>query len=181
MLSRCNYKVFYRQKGFNLLELLVVLGILAITLGVLVPSGKNMLEKSRLIGATNETYSALLYTRNEATRLRVDAKLCFIESAMATVCANKETKLLGIFVTEKDKPKKLLPNNYEIEEKVSLSFVGVKKEEPIQIGFASLGNRQSRDEDVYLEITTDSLTRQIEICFNGRIVIREKQDVSECR
>lgn len=63
MLNLRNKNTLLKQKGFNLLELLVVLGLLAITLGVFIPSGQNMLKKSRLISTTNQVYSALLALR----------------------------------------------------------------------------------------------------------------------
>lgn len=95
MLTHRNTKNFSPQQGFNLLELLVVLGLIALTLGVLVPSGQAMLEKSRLVSATNAAYSALLYTRNDATRLKTDARLCFITSKTATQCTQDASDLLG--------------------------------------------------------------------------------------
>ncbi|WP_027847967.1 prepilin-type N-terminal cleavage/methylation domain-containing protein [Marinospirillum minutulum] len=178
MLTHRNTKNFSPQQGFNLLELLVVLGLIALTLGVLVPSGQAMLEKSRLVSATNAAYSALLYTRNDATRLKTDARLCFITSKTATQCTQDASVLLGTF-TVNDTDQKL-EQHHEINEQISLVFKGV---EDNKIEFESRGNRKPSDEnkDVYLEISTEKLKRQVEVCFNGRVRIREILDKSECR
>src|SRR5690554_2993298 len=140
-----NTKNFSPQQGFNLLELLVVLGLIALTLGVLVPSGQAMLEKSRLISATNAAYSALLYTRNDATRLKTDAKLCFITTKTATQCTQDASNLLGTFTGSDSDQKR--EQHHEINEQISLVFKGVEDNE---IEFESRGNRKPSDEDVYL-------------------------------
>lgn len=177
MLTHRNTKNFSPQQGFNLLELLVVLGLIALTLGVLVPSGQAMLEKSRLVSATNAAYSALLYTRNDATRLKTDARLCFITSKTAKQCTQDASDLLGTF-TVNDTDQKL-EQHHEINEQISLVFKGV---EDNKIEFESRGNRKNSDnKDVYLEISTEKLKRQVEVCFNGRVRIRETLDKSECR
>ena len=179
MLTFCTAKNDSKQQGFNLLELLVVLGLIALTFGVLLPSGQAMLEKSRLIAATNEVYSALLYTRNDATRLKTNAMFCFITSKTATQCTQDASDLLGTF-TGIDTDQKL-EQHHEINELISLVFKGV---EGSKIEFESRGNRKNSDDnykDVYLEISTEKLKRQVEVCFNGRVRIREILDKSECR
>ncbi|GLR63700.1 prepilin-type N-terminal cleavage/methylation domain-containing protein [Marinospirillum insulare] len=158
------------QQGFNLLELLVVLGLLAITLGVLLPSGKAMLEKSRLVSATNDVFSALLFTRNEAVRLKENASLCFISSPSATACGTQETDYLGVFVNDQ------LKRNYPTEDQAKLTFNGALDN---QIKFFELGNREASDADVFIEVAVGNLKKQIDVCFNGRIAIRKQKN--ECK
>lgn len=167
-----------RQQGFNLLELLVVLGLLAIIFGVAMPAGQAMIERGRLISVTNEVYGALLYTRNEATRLRRDYRLCFVNSATATSCSSTPTNRLGAFAANGNNL--TLNRVFDLTPNTSLSFVGVSNH---QLNFQRLGNRQAGIDNgaVYLQATAGSRNKLVEVCFNGRIVIRETNDSSECQ
>ncbi|NLW05958.1 MAG: prepilin-type N-terminal cleavage/methylation domain-containing protein [Pseudomonadaceae bacterium] len=180
MLNLRNKNTLLKQKGFNLLELLVVLGLLAITLGVFIPSGQNMLKKSRLISTTNQVYSALLFTRNEATRLKTPAKLCFIQTETATNCTDEVTNLLGIFVKNLSDDNLTLKKSIVITEQATVVFKGVLGN---YIEFYNLGNRQASISNaaVFLEVTVENIKRQVEICFNGRNQIRKKLNLSECK
>lgn len=170
MPTYCYKRVNSKQQGFNLFELLIVLGLTALTLGVLLPSGQKMLEKSRLISTTNEVYSALLFTRNEALRLRAKASLCFVSSPTATSCGTEAAEFLGVFVEDSHK------RSYPIAEQANLAFYGAAAN---QIKFFQLGNREASEADVYIEVTVGEFKKQIDICFNGRISIRKEQ--SECK
>jgi len=177
MQPSCDTPVYSKQQGFNLLELLVVLGLMAITLGVLVPSGQELVEKSRLISATNTTYTALLYTRNEATRLKNTTLFCFINSPADSECSDTFSGLLGT-LSKKEGDELKLKLSHEITSQVNLTFKGVEAK---KIEFESRGNRKNSDKAVYLEVSTEKHKRQIEVCFNGRVLIRETLNKSECK
>lgn len=165
-----------QQQGFNLLELLVVLGLIAVIVGVAMPAGQAMIERGRLTAITNEVYGALLYTRNEATRLRRDYRLCFVSNATATSCTSSATSRLGVFAVSDSNL--TLSRVFDLTPNTSLSFEGVTNH---QLNFQRLGNRQSSNDDVYLEATSGAQSRQVEVCFNGRIVIRETNNTTECQ
>jgi type IV fimbrial biogenesis protein FimT len=55
-------------RGFTLIELMVTIAILAITLGLAVPSFQEFVARNRLAAATNELVSALALARSEAVK-----------------------------------------------------------------------------------------------------------------
>lgn len=57
-----------RQSGFNLVEMMTALVVLAVSLSVGVPSAQNIVGKNRLAGAAEEAYSNLRLLRAEAVR-----------------------------------------------------------------------------------------------------------------
>lgn len=60
------------NNGFTLLELMVTLAILAIVLGVGVPSMLDMARSMRLQGAAQESYALLQFARSDALRANAD-------------------------------------------------------------------------------------------------------------
>lgn len=64
------------QKGFTLIELMVTLAILAIVLGMAIPSFSSMLQDSRVSSLGSELQGALLLARSEAIKRRQDVVLC---------------------------------------------------------------------------------------------------------
>lgn len=56
-------------KGFTLIELMVTIAILAIILGIGVPSFQTLIERNRVSTASNKLFSALTTARSEAIKL----------------------------------------------------------------------------------------------------------------
>lgn len=65
-----------RQAGFTLIELMVALAVLAIVLGIGVPSFQNIMERNRAASQTNELLGALQATRSEAIRRNATHRFC---------------------------------------------------------------------------------------------------------
>ncbi len=61
--------------GFTLVELLVTVSVLAIILGVAVPSMQSMIERSRITGASERLLADLQFMRSEAIKLNSDITL----------------------------------------------------------------------------------------------------------
>ncbi len=57
-----------RQNGFTLIELMVTIIVLAILASMAIPSFTNMMEKQRLINATEAIYSDMQNARSEAVK-----------------------------------------------------------------------------------------------------------------
>ena len=70
------------QRGFTLLELLVVISVLAILVGIGVPGLRELLLNNRQAGAVNELVAALQLARSEAITRNVAAP------AVVSVCAS---------------------------------------------------------------------------------------------
>ncbi|MCY1359607.1 Chthon cassette protein D [compost metagenome] len=71
----CSSGVFRRvickahaEKGFTLVELMVALVVLAILIGVAVPSYQNIIASQRLRAAVSDLHSALVFARSEAIK-----------------------------------------------------------------------------------------------------------------
>jgi type IV fimbrial biogenesis protein FimT len=65
------------QSGFSLIEMLVTVVVLAVLLGIAVPSFQSMLEKQRLVGAAEQLYEDLQYARTEAIKRNVNVVVSF--------------------------------------------------------------------------------------------------------
>lgn len=56
------------NRGFTLIELMVTIAVLAIVLGIAVPSFQDFVRKNRLVATTNNLVSALAMARSEAIK-----------------------------------------------------------------------------------------------------------------
>lgn len=74
-----------RTAGFTLLELMLTITVLAVLLGLAVPSFRETIERNRLTGANNDFISALNYARSEALKMSNPVSLC--PSADGATCA----------------------------------------------------------------------------------------------
>lgn len=167
------------QKGFNLLELLVVLLVATLLFGIAIPAGKSILNRGHLTSATNEAYGALLFARNEASRLRQQHRLCFMSSMTATACADAPSNILGVFINTDSTGTWDKVRNFELTEQAGLSFSGVSNQ---WLDFEPLGSREPAKAvgtPVFLKVTVADDIRVLDVCFNGRIVIRRNSN--ECQ
>lgn len=73
-----------RQAGFNLLELMVAVTVMAILLGVGVPSFTAMMRDSQIASESNNLYAALMIARSEAVKRGVRVSVC--ASAAVDTC-----------------------------------------------------------------------------------------------
>ena len=63
------------QGGFTLIEIMVTVAVLAIILGIGVPSFQGLIERNRISTATNKLFSALTTARSEAIRLGLNVSV----------------------------------------------------------------------------------------------------------
>lgn len=66
----------FRQQGLTLIELMVTLAVLAIIVGIAVPSFNTMIQNNRSLALGEELASALNYARTEAVKRGARVSLC---------------------------------------------------------------------------------------------------------
>ncbi len=70
-----------QNSGFTLVELMVTVAVLAILLGIAIPSFQGTLDKRRLTGAAEQLYADLQYARSEAIKRNTTVRLSFQSGA----------------------------------------------------------------------------------------------------
>lgn len=66
-----------KQKGITLIELLVTLAIVTILTVVSIPAFTSLIERYRIVSATEQLYSTLQYARTEAVKRNTDVYVSF--------------------------------------------------------------------------------------------------------
>lgn len=71
------------QRGFTIIELMVVVAVLAIVATVAVPSFQQIIENNRLATEANRLFSAMSYARSEAVRVGDDVSMTATSGAFS--------------------------------------------------------------------------------------------------
>ena len=74
------------QQGFTIIELMVTLAVLAVVLGIAIPSFKGQIERNSSLGLGEEFVSALNFARTEAIKRRGEVSIC-ASNAANNACA----------------------------------------------------------------------------------------------
>lgn len=64
------------QSGFTLIELLIVMVVMAVLLGIGVPSFRDTIQSNRIATVSNDLIAALQFARSESVRRGEDVTLC---------------------------------------------------------------------------------------------------------
>jgi type IV fimbrial biogenesis protein FimT len=83
----------FRQQGFSLLELMIVIVVMAILLAIAVPSFRETMQRSQVGSATNELLASFDYARSEAISRGQMVSMC--PSTTGTSCAGGTTLETG--------------------------------------------------------------------------------------
>ena len=78
-----------RSRGFTLVELMVTVVVLAVLMGIALPSFRGVIVSNKLSSQSNELLASLQYARSESVRRNV--RVTFCQSANGTSCATSVT------------------------------------------------------------------------------------------
>jgi type IV fimbrial biogenesis protein FimT len=84
------------ERGFTLIELMVVVIVLAIALAIGIPGFQGIINRNRIIGAANESVAAIQVARMEAIRRNQRVELC--PSTNGTTCGGDDWSRLIVRV-----------------------------------------------------------------------------------
>ena len=88
-----------RQRGFNLFELLIAIGILGIVTALAVPSFQSISINSNLSTETNDLVSSLRYARSEAAKRGQNVTVCSANAGL-TACADDADWTTGWLIVD---------------------------------------------------------------------------------
>ncbi len=92
------------QRGFTLLELMLVITVAAVILGVAVPNLRQFIWNSRLTAAANDLMTAVHTARTESVKRHAPVVMCFSSTPLAAAPACDGTATQGwiVFVDDKN-------------------------------------------------------------------------------
>lgn len=83
MKPKCSFrKSNHAVAGVTLIELMVTLAVLAIVLGIGVPSFRDLILQNRLSSSANEVLSGVVSVRSEAIKLNTTRRFCINDATM---------------------------------------------------------------------------------------------------
>jgi type IV fimbrial biogenesis protein FimT len=74
------------ERGFSLIEVIVVIGIVAVMTALAVPAFQTMLQNNRQTGAINALFQSLNYARNTALTLGTPTTVCPLTAVGSIAC-----------------------------------------------------------------------------------------------
>jgi len=94
----------YRQTGFTLLELMIVVAIAGIVMAIGVPSFQSITTNNRIAANTNDLITALNLARSEAVKRSANVSVCkSADGATCTTSGDWDQGWIVYFIDENDK------------------------------------------------------------------------------
>lgn len=171
-----------RQRGFSLIELMVVVAITAILLTIGLPSFQGSLRSNRVATATNELMSSFALARSEAIRSPGGAAICSTEDG--TTCGGEWNDGWMVWIDldgdgSPDGADDRVLRHIETNSKLELTMDSeVAGNEAITIRFDRLGRRIGGDRTVTVEpdVCPDGhdLVRDLDLSATGQVRITRR-------
>jgi type IV fimbrial biogenesis protein FimT len=159
-----------RQRGFNLLELMVGVTVLGVLLGIGVPSFTQMIRTNRLVAQSNELVAALSYARSEALKRGFRVSAC---PGTGTACSGATDWNTGILVfTDDTGATGTIDGSDEVLQSWPPStggFVAGGASSPAAVTFLANGAEAAAQIDIYKSGCTGQNLRRINVANTGRI------------
>lgn len=156
-----------RQRGFNILELMVGVTVLAILLGIGVPSFTQLIRNNRAVSQSNDLVSALNYARSEALKRGIRVSVC---PASGAACSGADDWNTGILVFDDDTG---TAGALDVSDETLQSWPAYTNNlvasGPTSISFMPNGAQAAGTIDIYKSGCTGPQTRRISVAITGRI------------
>lgn len=147
------------QRGFTLIELMVTITVLAVLLGIGIPSFRSMIENNRIAAASNDLVSALQLARSEAIKRGIPVVLCASSDQSSCSTATSPVWINGWVARSQavatDPPFRVWPT----------LRAGIAITNPGTVEFNGLGAASA----VCFNVTLGSLERSVNVGAAGRI------------
>jgi type IV fimbrial biogenesis protein FimT len=159
-----------RQRGFNIIELMVGITVLGIVLGLGVPSFMTMIRDNRLVEQSNSMVTALNYARSEALKRGFRVSAC---PGTNGVCAGGTDWNAGIVVFTDDTG---TTGVLDVDDRALQSwppstsgFVAGGASSPASVTFLPNGAQAAAQIDIYKSGCTGQNLRRVNVAITGRI------------
>ena len=159
-----------RQRGFNIIELMVGIAVLGVLLGIGVPSFTEMIRNNRLVEQSNSMITALNYARSEALKRGFRVSVC---PGSGTACSGgtdwnagvlvftDDTGTTGTFDSADEILQTWAPSTY--------GFVAGGGSSPASITFLPNGAQAAAQIDIYKSGCSGQQLRRVSVALTGRV------------
>jgi type IV fimbrial biogenesis protein FimT len=159
-----------RQRGFNLLELMVGITVLGVLLGLGVPSFTQMIRNNRLVEQSNSMVTALNYARSEALKRGFRVSAC---PGAGSACSGGTDWNAGVLVFTDDSGTIGTRDSTDAVLQAwpasTAGFVAGGGVSPASITFLPTGAQAAAQIDIYKSGCTGQNLRRINVAVTGRI------------
>lgn len=155
------------NRGFTLIELMIVVALVAIVATLAAPSFTKMLSRKRVEGVTAELATDFQYAKSEAVARNTEVRVTFVDnrcyviheaSLVVSTCVTSGTGLLKTMQLDAGSTASLSPNN-------SLTYVGF---EPVR-GVATNDSSPAGDASINITSSVGSWTLRALVTPLGRV------------
>lgn len=159
-----------RQRGFNIIELMVGITVLGVLLGLGVPSFTEMIRNNRLVEQSNSMVTALNYARSEALKRGFRVSACPGTNGVCTggtdwnagiLVFTDDTGTIGTLDNVDEPLQSWLPS--------TSGFVAGGASSPASVTFLPNGAEAAVQIDIYKSSCTGQNLRRINVAVTGRI------------